>query len=95
MVGFEIYREGGNPIYRTSQAHHIVREISYEKRSFRLVNDAVLNDTCSVPHKNFSLNQSSMNFVSITDATNQSLSLDLLRSKLTANQMGGVNHSLG
>lgn len=61
--GFGIHCEEGRPIYRTSGAHYIIKNINYEYQSFRLVDVEVINTTCPTPPKNYSFDRSSIDFV--------------------------------
>ncbi|XP_050225373.1 LEAF RUST 10 DISEASE-RESISTANCE LOCUS RECEPTOR-LIKE PROTEIN KINASE-like 1.2 isoform X2 [Mercurialis annua] len=60
--GFDIRCVDHNPIYRTSRAHYILKEINYESQSFRLVDVQVFNSTCPMPSKNYSFDRSSVYF---------------------------------
>ncbi|KAK3031582.1 hypothetical protein RJ639_036381 [Escallonia herrerae] len=61
--GFNVACENDKPVYATSRGNYIVKDIFYEERSFRLVNDvATNNSTCLSPDSFFAFDRSSFEF---------------------------------
>lgn len=62
--GFDVTCEQNKPIYKTSGAHYLIKDISYEKLSLHLVDMEVLDPPCFTPQHNFSFDRSSLTFQS-------------------------------
>ncbi|KAG5521565.1 hypothetical protein RHGRI_033954 [Rhododendron griersonianum] len=62
--GFDVTCERNKPIYKTSGAHYLIEDISYDNQLFHLVNVEVLDTTCFAPQQNFSFDRSSLTFQS-------------------------------
>ncbi|KAE9454346.1 hypothetical protein C3L33_13759, partial [Rhododendron williamsianum] len=62
--GFDVACERNKPIYKTSGAHYLIEDISYDNQSFHLVDVEVLDTTCFAPQQNFSFDRSSLTFQS-------------------------------
>ncbi|KAI4373270.1 hypothetical protein MLD38_011411 [Melastoma candidum] len=60
--GFDMRCIDDQPIYRTSGADYMIKDISYEENSFRVVDLQVINSSCPKPTQNYYFDRSPVDF---------------------------------